>query len=381
MQTITHLVRSNVDTRLSSWLTERNEQWALLGEPATELLETTQVLVRGGKRMRAVLAALALSWYADDEAARSTAVTNPLAAGVGAALELYQASALIHDDVIDCALTRRGEPAAHRRLAHLHRDSAWLASADDFGVHGAILLGDLLLSAAGEEFATATHSPGLSPKQTQAARALFDAMTTEVAVGQYLDIRAEVTPLPPQEADPVRASEAMQRAAVEVIIRKSARYSVMYPLLIGATLAGIAPTSATAHTLRRFGQAVGIAFQLRDDALGVTGDPALTGKPVGDDLREGKRTVLLALAWQHTDSAGRTLLREVLANPTAPPNALERACTLIDTCGALAAHEERISYYLSQAQHALEDLSPTHISTSMRELLWDVALMLGTRQA
>ena len=122
-------------------------------------------------------------------------------------------------------------------------------------------------------------------------------------------MRCQQLPPPRPDEDPREAGRRMHRTALEVVRRKSARYSVMHPLLIGALQAGAAPGDPLHERLSVFGEELGIAFQLRDDELGVFGDPALTGKPVGDDLREGKRTVLVALAWERADGEGRALLR------------------------------------------------------------------------
>lgn len=186
------------------------------------------------------------------------------------------------------------------------------------------------------------------------ARELFDRMTAEVAYGQFLDVRAEVVPLPGEE-DPAGAGQEMLGRALEVVRRKSARYSVMQPLLLGALLAGTDPDAALLGGLARFGEEVGTAFQLRDDELGVFGDPAVTGKPAGEDLREGKRTALLALTWQRTDTAGRDLLRQVLASPGDGTGAAAR---LIEDCGARAAHEDLIASHRACGLEALEAVRP-----------------------
>ncbi|EEH66868.1 polyprenyl synthetase [Actinomyces urogenitalis DSM 15434] len=374
------LVRAGVDARLAQVLQERRARYEDLGEAATELLDAAEVLLKGGKRMRALLAGLGIALDSHGPA-RTALLSSPLVASAGAALELYQASALVHDDVIDAALTRRGEPAAHRRLAQVHRDHGWLTEPLTFGTSGAILLGDLLLSACGEEMGHAVTEVGVSPAAATAARQAFDRMTSEVAVGQYLDLRSEVVPLPGPEENPVEAGQTMHRNALGVVRRKSARYSVMYPLLIGALLAGVDPDCALAARLAQFGEEVGIAFQLRDDLLGVLGDPQVTGKPVGDDLREGKRTVLLALTWQRAGQEGRELLRSVLANREASSQDIAQACSLMRQCGAVQAHEEEITAHLEAAHAALDRVPDAELPEPSREALIQVAQALGTRQA
>ncbi|GGO97470.1 polyprenyl synthetase family protein [Actinomyces gaoshouyii] len=374
------LVRRAVDERISQAIAERRDEWSDAGPAAAELLDAAADLLGGGKRMRAVLAAIALSATADS-ARREDVLSGRACAGLGAALELYQASALIHDDVIDGALTRRGLPAAHRRFATAHRGSHWLGDAEAHGRSAAILLGDLLLSAAGSELGAALAQ---CPQGTRAAgRAAFDAMAEEVALGQYLDVRTESLPLPDEGADHAAAGRAMEEAALAVVRRKSARYSVMHPLLIGALLGGLPPHGEGARRLAELGEATGIAFQLRDDELGVFGDPARTGKPAGDDLREGKRTVLLALAWQRCDAGGRAILRRVLANTRADPAEIAAAAAIIEECGARAAHEERIDEHAERARRALEALitAEAGLSRSATADLASVISLLTDRSA
>ena len=241
------------------------------------------VLARHVGQMRAVLAA------ASDDADRlADAVIR-----VGAALELFQAAALFHDDVMDDSDTRRGFPAAHRAFAALHAEHGLTGDAERFGMSAAILLGDLTLVASEQEFAGALAT---QPEQRAArARAVFDLMRTEVTVGQYLDVLAQSLPW---GEDPV-ADEARSR---QVIRAKAARYSVEHPITLGAALADADEDALEA--CRELGLPLGEAFQLRDDLLGVFGDPEATGKPAGDDLREGKRTVLTARAVARARACG-----------------------------------------------------------------------------
>ncbi|WP_303324993.1 polyprenyl synthetase family protein [Actinomyces radicidentis] len=349
------LVRTAVSARLEEVLAERRT--ALAGvDGAADLLDAATALLAGGKRMRAVLAAAGLALGVEDPAERETVLMSPAAARLGAALELYQASALAHDDVIDAAETRRGLPAAHRALAALHAERSWRGSPHDFGASAAILLGDLLLSAAGGEAGAAVAASDAGPGARLAARDAFDAMTEEVAVGQFLDLRGEALPLSAPGEDAAAAAALMREQALAVVLRKSARYSVARPLLLGAALAGLAPDSAEHAALAHFGEETGAAFQLRDDVLGVVGDPAETGKPVGDDLREGKRTVLLAVVWGRTDEAGRALLREVLAHRDASPERVAEAVGLVRACGALEEHEREIATHVAGARAALDEL-------------------------
>ena len=351
-------VRPAVEHRLEEVLSGCRRRWEDLGQAAPELLDAAgSIILGGGKRMRAVLGAVGCALLTTPER-RAERLTSSDAVGLGTALELYQASALIHDDLMDGADTRRGLPAAHRFFARDHDARGWLGPSQTFGTNGAILLGDLLLSLAGEEMSALarTHtSCEPADKALWRARAAFDAMTTEVALGQFLDVRSENLPLPWGQ-DPTVAARHIHDDALSVVRHKSARYSVRHPLLIGALLAGLDPSSPTAEHLAAFGEEIGIAFQLRDDELGVFGSPQVTGKPAGDDLREGKRTVLLALTWGHCDDAGRRLLGSVLANAEATPEQITKAAALIEGCGARAAHEEIITTHRDSGREALERL-------------------------
>jgi geranylgeranyl diphosphate synthase type I len=250
---------------------------------------------------------------------------------VGAALELFQAAALIHDDVMDASDVRRGLPTAHRAFEARHAAAGWAGDPAAFGRSAAILLGDLCLVATQREFADAVAL--LPVNRASAVRAAFDAMQTEVTVGQYLDVLAQVGPW---GADPT-ADEARARA---VIRAKSASYSVRSPLVLGALLAG-ADDDAVAR-MAAAGLPLGEAFQLRDDVLGVFGDPAVTGKPAGDDLREGKRTVLVARAMTAADAQQRALLATQLGNPAIDAAGIAALRRVIEDTGALADVESLI---------------------------------------
>lgn len=308
-----------------------------------ELLAPGRALLTGGKRLRARLCGA--GWLAAGEAATEPA-EEPHEALVlaGSALELFQATALIHDDVIDESLTRRGAPAAHQRFAGLHRSGDFRGDATAFGHAGAILLGDLLLAAATAEMRSAASAAGAPAGE--AAHRIFDAMMIEVAFGQYLDVRAQDLPW-----EHAAGTEAVERA-LQVVRHKSARYSVEHPLALGAALAGGSPELITA--LRAIGLPLGEAFQLRDDELGVFGDPEVTGKPAGDDLREGKRTVLLALTLQRANDDERKMLQERVGATDLGGCDVELIRDLMHRSGAVAEHERLIAAQQAQGLQALQ---------------------------
>jgi geranylgeranyl diphosphate synthase type I len=139
--------------------------------------------------------------------------------------------------------------------------------------------------------------------------------------------------------------------ALRVASLKSARYSVVEPILLGATLAGA--DAGLLASLRDFGHPVGMAFQLRDDMLGVFGDPALTGKPAGDDLREGKRTALIAMAREDLPDADRALLDAGLGDRSLSESAISELQELIRSTGAVQRMERMISGFTDDAERAL----------------------------
>jgi geranylgeranyl diphosphate synthase type I len=274
--------------------------------------------------------------------------TDEVVAAV-AALELVQASALIHDDVMDGSETRRGEPAVHRRFAGLHREHGWRGDGEGFGTAAAILLGDLCLVWSDEML----HASGVDPVTLARARPVFDRMRTEVTIGQYLDVQTQAT----GDTSTARAS---------LVARfKSAKYTIEQPLVFGAALAGGGAATAAAYSA--FGLPLGEAFQLRDDVLGVFGDPAVTGKPAGDDLREGKRTYLIAAA---VEGAGPAVFDDHLGDPGLDEHGVALLRKTIVESGALRRTEERIAQLTAAA---LDALAAAEITDEAREVLTGLA--------
>lgn len=254
------------------------------------------------------------------------------------ALELLHLAALIHDDVMDRADTRRGRQASHRRFAADHSAAGWRGSAQQFGDSAAILLGDLCLGWSDELLARS----GIESDRLAAGRRVFEQMRTEVMCGQFLDVLAQAKGL-----DAVDDEAAMLRQTKLVIHFKSAKYSVEAPLLMGGALAGGSDGLATTYSA--FGMAVGEAFQLRDDVLGVFGDPAKTGKPAGDDLREGKQTMLVGYALHLGSTTQQRTLRSLVGNPRIDEADVDTAREILIESGALARVEQRIGDLHDQA--------------------------------
>jgi geranylgeranyl diphosphate synthase, type I len=279
-----------------------------------------------------------------------------------AALELVQACALIHDDLMDGSATRRGRPTVHVDFAARHRAAGWRGQPDGFGAAAAILLGDLALAWADDLL----RGSGLPPAALQRAAGPWDAMRTEVLGGQFLDVLHQAT------------GNRSTHAALQIDRYKTAAYTVERPLHLGAAIAGAGPELIDAY--RRFGADVGIAFQLRDDMLGVFGDPAVTGKPAGDDLREGKRTLLLACATERAEAGGHraalSVLEGAVGNPKLAPAELDRVCELLHELGAVRAVEQRIT---ALTRSGLDALAGAPIAAPAGDRLAELAVAATRR--
>jgi geranylgeranyl diphosphate synthase type I len=326
-------LRARVQSIVDEVLQEETQVLARAGQDLVPLAEALRGLMSGGKRLRPAFCYWGWRGSLDcvpdarlDEAAMRAA----------ASLEFLQACALIHDDVMDGSDTRRGLPAAHHHFATLHRGSAWLGSPENFGVGAAILLGDLCLSWADQVL----MASGMPTDDLMRAKAIYDEMRTELMAGQYLDLLEQA-----------RGGGSIERA-LQVVRYKSAKYTIERPLHLGAALAGGSPALMEAYTA--YGLPLGEAFQLRDDVLGVFGDPSQTGKPAGDDLREGKRTVLIAMAMDAASNAQAAAMRAHLGDPALDAEGIAILRSIIEETGALAATERLIDERLGEAVAATQ---------------------------
>ena len=343
-------LRIRVQKRLDDFL---NAQIPLLDEVSPDLSPRAEAIVdlcRGGKRLRPAFAYW--GWRGAGGADCEQAIT------AATALELLQACALIHDDVMDGSDTRRGMPAAHRRFATLHRGNEWLGSPEGFGVGAAILLGDLCLSWADELL----MSCGLPPRSLIRGKPVYDVMRTELMAGQYLDLLEQAM------------GGGSAARAMRVVRFKSAKYTIERPLHLGGALAGASTELIVAYS--GYGLPLGEAFQLRDDILGVFGDPEQTGKPAGDDLREGKRTVLVATAVEAASPTHAAVLRRRLGDPALDAAGIDELREIIVSTGALRHVEALIDALTAQAFLALES---AEIDEPAREVLRGLAIAATAR--
>lgn len=310
----------------------------LAGPEVVTLVDGARRALVGGKRMRAQLCLEASAACGAPPRSAEDPVVR-----AAAALEIFQAAALVHDDLMDDSDTRRGAPSAHRWFAGQVPPGVTQAGAERneaFGAAGAILLGDLLLTLSATTLLGAVAE--LPPPVQRHVREIYDAMSAEVAFGQYLDLVA---------AHSHWGADSGLDRAWRVVTSKTARYSVELPLALGARIA--AGGDDVVAWLERIGRHIGIAFQLRDDLLGVFGDPAVTGKPAGDDLREGKRTVLIALAHQAADGEQRRLLETHLGSPSLDATHTEALREVLVGTGARDAVEHLIDEHTGSARTLL----------------------------
>jgi geranylgeranyl diphosphate synthase type I len=346
-----------VTEQLRDYLGGRRRDAAYIGTDYAELTAALEEFVlRGGKRMRPAFA------YWGWRAVAGVDTASPDVLRLFAALELLHACALVHDDVIDASATRRGLPTVHRLFADRHRERNWHGSPVQFGMSAAILLGDLSLVWADDIVATAD----LPLDAHRRVQRVWADIRTEVLGGQYLDIAAEAS-----------GAESVA-SAMTVNTYKTASYTISRPLQLGAAAAADRPdVQAAFHEL---GTDLGVAFQLRDDVLGVFGDPAVTGKPSGDDLRSGKRTVLLAEAVERADKTDPTaakLLRTSIGTELGDQQ-VQELCEVIESVGALAAVEDHIEML---TRRALDVLTAASINAAAKAGLAELARRASNRSA
>ena len=321
-------IRDQVGSALRGFLAQQRSALLRAGTELLPGLDALEELLAAGKRLRP-----AFCYWGWRGAGGEDGQAILVAA---AALELLHASALVHDDVMDGSDTRRGRPSLHRRFAIRHAEQRWRGSPESFGMGAAILMGDLLLSWTDGMY----HASGLPAGALRRGQAVLDLMRTEMIAGQYLDLLGQA------------AGNETLDSALRVAAYKTARYTIERPLHLGAALAGY-PDGPVPAAFSAYGLPLGVAFQLRDDILGVFGDPAQTGKPAGDDVREGKRTVLLAIARARAGAAQARVIDERLGDPRLDEAGAAEVRAVITDTGALATCEAMIGEHIAEALAAL----------------------------
>ncbi|MGZ2358487.1 polyprenyl synthetase family protein [Streptomyces sp. 372A] len=344
-------VRDEVDSILTSFLAGKAQ--AAPGPELAPLYTTLSGLLGGGKRLRAHLCVA--GWHAGGGSGEREPILR-----VAAALELFQAFALIHDDVMDGSELRRGRPTAHRALASAYiADGGPARRATAHGQAAGLLLGDLVLTLSDDLIRTGPGTEAMGRIQP-----LLETMRSHLVYGQFLDLASTGRPCDDVET------------ALRIVRYKTASYTVEWPLRIGAALAAAGPDVHSACS--EFAIPLGEAFQLRDDLLGVFGDPATTGKPVGDDIREGKATVLMALALRSVSATDRQLLHEANGNPDLTDDDVRCVRQVIERSGAVRQAEAMIR---ARRHAALTVLDRAPFPVPAAEALRQIAGIATERQS
>ena len=310
-------MRSAVEEELSIFL---NRESAYLNSISSDLSPVsdslTSFLLDSGKRLRPLFA---YAGFAAAGGGLEKSVTRAMAA-----LELLQACALIHDDLMDGSDTRRGKPSIHRHFESVHVQEQLDGFAPQYGLSAAVLLGDLALVWSDQMLNTA----GLTTEQYARVMPFYNEMRVELMAGQFLDIHEQT-----QKDTSVDRSMKIARY-------KSGKYTIERPLHLGAAMTS--SSKDVTDALSAYGLPLGEAFQLRDDLLGVFGDPSVTGKPAGDDLREGKRTVLIAMTNERQSDAQREMARKFFGKPDIDAAGVAILQEIIESTGARAELEATI---------------------------------------
>ncbi|MDR0344482.1 MAG: polyprenyl synthetase family protein [Nocardiopsaceae bacterium] len=346
------LIREQVGRALAEFLARQRDVLVSAGEELLPALDAMSGLIARGKRLRPAFCYWGWRGAGGED--------RPEIMAAAAALELLHTGALIHDDVMDASDTRRGQPALHRRFAARHADSGWRGSADGFGTGTAILLGDLLLCWTDEMF----RASGLPPEAIRRAQPVLDRMRTEVIAGQYLDLLGQA------------AGNETAASALRVVEFKTAKYTIERPLQLGAALAG-PEDDALSRAYSGYGLPLGTAFQLRDDILGMFGNPAQTGKPTGDDLRAGKRTVLLATALARATTEQAAVIDRHLGDPMLDEAGTAEVQAVIAATGALTECERMID---AKVRDALAALSAAPVAPEVSSALTELAIAATARR-
>ena len=338
-------IAARVQIRLGEILAAERQEWAALDPSLDEPLgDLADMVMGGGKRIRPAYCHWGWLLGGGDPSGDG-------ALGGGCALEILHAFALAHDDVMDGSDTRRGAPTVWRKFVRRHRERQWRGEDRRFGEAAAVLAGDMAMVLADRTLGRVSAE----------ARDVWDELRTELNMGQYLDVVGSAR------------GRATADEARRIIEHKTARYTVVRPLQLGAALAG---RPDLAEPLAGHGLPVGLAFQLRDDVLGVFGDPAATGKPVGDDLREGKPTVLMALAREAASPVQLKVL-DAVGSELDDQTVAQVQRVIVDT-GALASVEAEIAALLDEALVALNALPDV---PEAQEALTAAARFIALRQA
>ena len=345
-------MRSAINQALSEFVKSENKYLSKIGpelDPVATAIES--FLLDSGKRLRPLFAYVGLIGAGTETSAEIIKAIS--------SLELIHVCALIHDDVMDGSDTRRGSPSIHKLFEKMHTKNQLVGSAPQFGISSAILIGDLALIWSAQML----HTSGIKNDQLIRSLPVYDEMRVELMAGQYLDVYEQSL-----------GTQNVERS-LKVARYKSGKYTIQRPLHFGASIAGASNELINSYT--NYGIPLGEAFQLRDDLLGVFGDPSLTGKPAGDDLREGKRTALIAIAMDRATYAQLKDLKSNFGDPNLSSEQINLLQEIIISTGDVSHIESMIKELTDTSLAALKHggITPAGIN-----LLTELAILATNRK-
>jgi geranylgeranyl diphosphate synthase type I len=343
---LSHIAR-RVDARLQLLLDTERTRWSAFDTDLTQPIdEIARLVLAGGKRLRPAFCHwgfVGAGGNPDDQRVIDA----------GAAFELMHAFALFHDDVMDGSSTRRGEPTTHIVMSELHEKNSWVGESRRFGEGAAILVGDLAF----------VYADQLLLGAPQPVWSIWNELRVELNFGQYLDMLGSAN------------SERRLVKAERICRYKSGKYTIERPLHLGAVLAAPEKAEQLLPALSAYGLPLGDAFQMRDDVMGAFGETSVTGKPVGDDLREGKPTPLMAMATARANAAQLGVL-QLVGNTVLNDAQVADVQTVIRETGALDQLEQLIT---SLTDDAIEAIGKAPLSQEARNELVELAAFVSWR--
>jgi geranylgeranyl diphosphate synthase type I len=343
---LSHIAR-RVDARLQLLLDTERTRWSAFDpDLAQPIDEIARLVLAGGKRLRPAFCHWGFVGAGGNP-------DDPSVIDAGAAFELMHAFALFHDDVMDGSATRRGEPTTHVVMSQLHENNSWVGESRRFGEGAAILVGDLAF----------VYADQLLLGAPQPVWSIWNELRVELNFGQYLDMLGSAN------------SERRLVKAERICRYKSGKYTIERPLHLGAVLAAPEKAEQLLPALSAYGLPLGDAFQMRDDVMGAFGETSVTGKPVGDDLREGKPTPLMAMATARADAAQLGVL-QLVGNTVLNDAQVANVQAVIRETGALDQLEQLIT---SLTDDAIEAIGKAPLSQEARNELIELAAFVSWR--
>jgi geranylgeranyl diphosphate synthase type I len=343
---LSHIAR-RVDARLQLLLDTERTRWSAFDpDLAQPIDEIARLVLAGGKRLRPAFCHWGFVGAGGNP-------DDPRVIDAGAAFELMHAFALFHDDVMDGSTTRRGEPTTHIVMSQLHEKNSWVGESRRFGEGAAILVGDLAF----------VYADQLLLGAPQPVWSIWNELRVELNFGQYLDMLGSAN------------SERRLVKAERICRYKSGKYTIERPLHLGTVLAAPEKAEQLLPALSAYGLPLGDAFQMRDDVMGAFGETSVTGKPVGDDLREGKPTPLMAMATARANAAQLGVL-QLVGNTVLNDDQVADVQAVIRETGALDQLEQLIT---SLTDEAIEAIGKAPLSQEARNELIELAAFVSWR--